>query len=313
MGKQLNHLFRNRLCFPAVSALMLLTLSVPIASAEWYKEYEAGVSSVKKRQYSDAIPHLMAAVKEKPEEGASIKYYGMNFGDYFPHYYLGTCYFHLQNYEAALAELEVSEQQGQIQRKKDLWNQLNQIRTLAKAHVTVNPPNESVESVQPTPPPKETVPIKAEQPSEQEAEPVEVPPSQPPVTSTETVKKQEPPVQSPETVPPVPEKTPEELAQDQAGVLLQGGARKYFQGDYDSAIRLLTGALEANPDEAKGQFLLGCSYAAKYLLSGSQEQTLLQKAAAHFQKVKRMFLNYPGTRSPYISPAILEIYEKTGA
>src|SRR5574341_1552141 len=154
MEKPLTLLLRNRTSLPLVLIPLLLVLAVPIASAEWYKDYEEAIQFIKKRQCSDAIPLLISAVKEKKEEGTGIKFYGMNFGDYYPHYYLGSCYFQLTSYSAALAELETSENQGQIQRKKDLWNQLNQMKAVARAQISLKTqPNEANQTA---PPPSST-------------------------------------------------------------------------------------------------------------------------------------------------------------
>ena len=87
---------------------------------------------IKKGQNVDAIPKLQAAISQKNEEGSNIKFYGMKFGDYFPHYYLGMAYFSQKNYEAAIREFEISERNGAIQRKSDLYAKMNSVRTLAR-------------------------------------------------------------------------------------------------------------------------------------------------------------------------------------
>ena len=66
-------------------------MAVP-AFAEWYKDYESAMELMDKGQTAAAIPKLQSAIRQKNEEGANIKFYGMKFGDYFPHFYLGMAY-----------------------------------------------------------------------------------------------------------------------------------------------------------------------------------------------------------------------------
>src|SRR3990172_2139105 len=89
---------------PFQLGLLLLFVLVSAASvfAEWYKDYEEGVSQINKGNWTAAIPRLRAAIAENEEEGLNIKFYGMKFGDYFPHFYLGMAYFYTGDYPAAL-------------------------------------------------------------------------------------------------------------------------------------------------------------------------------------------------------------------
>src|SRR6187549_25949 len=84
--------------------VLILIVSSSILHAEWYKDYETAMDMIKKAQNSEAIPRLQAAISQKSDEGSNIKFYGMKFGDYFPHYYLGMAYFSQKNYEGAIRE-----------------------------------------------------------------------------------------------------------------------------------------------------------------------------------------------------------------
>ena len=94
-------------------------------------------------------------------------------------------------------------------------------------------------------------------------------------------------------------------------VMVKNGARKYFEGDFDAAISYLTSAVEVNPKEPAAHFLLGCAYASKYLLTGSDNQELLKNASAAFQRLKKINPAFQPRNKSYFSPAVLDFYART--
>lgn len=313
--------------FGSTIIIVLCILFARPVFAEWYKDYEAAMDLMEKGQNAAAIPKLQAAIQQKNQEGANIKFYGMKFGDYFPHFYLGMAYNSQGNYAGAVQEFETSEQQGSIQKKKQLFDRLSTTKTLAKANLAVKEPtiakNIPPTNVPITKPPEETKP-------------------EPPVTTTPTVKPEEKPTEKPEEKPTVtelkptiqPEKKPTEVAtitpsekkppvvvppitaqldpnSDVRKRYLQNGARKYFEGDYDAAILFLEEVRKLSPADTPVNFLLGCSYASKYLLNGSQNKQLLDTASMMFRQVKKGNPKYQPKSTTYLSPAVLEIYQKT--
>ena len=113
----------------------------------------------------------------------------------------------------------------------------------------------------------------------------------------------------PVVVPPIiPELDPNS---DVRKRYLQNGARKYFEGDYDAAILFLEEVRKLSPGDTPVNFLLGCSYASKYLLNGSQNKQLLDTASMMFRRVKKGNPGYQPKSKTYLSPAVLEIYQKT--
>jgi len=276
-------------------------IAIP-AYAEWFKDYESAMDSVKKNQWAAAIPKLQTAISQKNEEGSNIKFYGMKFGDYFPHFYLGLAYFNQQNYQGAITEFETSERYGAIQKKGDLYARLNNVRTLCKAQITApnppiaqnNPPNVTPQIVNPPIEKKEEPKVITELPKEEpkKQEPKKIEPTKQPEIKTQ------------------PE-NPMDINAESAKMLAKKGALKYFEGSFDEAIGLLSTATEMNPQSAPIQFLLGCSYASKYLLSGSRDQGLYNNATNAFQKSKKLKPSYRFNRA-YFSPAILDIYQKAG-
>jgi len=290
--------------------MLLFLLWATSAQAEWYKDYEAGLDFIRKGRYAEAIPRLQSAIAQKNQEGLNIKFYGMKFDDYVPHYYLGRAYFNQKNYQAALDELNISTAQGEIQRNRNLFQNLSELKTLATAQMNLNqtptPPLIAEKKPEPVQPKPEPVQPKKE-PVVEEKKPEPQPAiREQPVKVTPPVVKTEPPKPGPEPVQSV-----EDANLERAKMLTKDGARRYFQGDFDSAISAFSSALQLTPQDASAQFLLGCSYAAKFLLSGSSDQKSFQKASAAFQKIRKTNPNHPLTKNPLISPAVREIYQKT--
>jgi tetratricopeptide (TPR) repeat protein len=291
--------------------ILLILFTATRASAEWYKDYENALNSIKKGRWSDAIPRLQSAISQRNEEGLNIKFYGMKFDDYLPHFYLGKAYFSQNNYQAALHEFEISLSQGEIQRSQDLFQNLKELQTLAKAQLSpaaMQPPQEKTQPVVQEP---ESVPVtpeaKTTTPAEIKSEP------QVAVRMNPEPPKQSPQAAPKEAPPPAPELTPspEELNREKTKSLVKEGAKSYFQGDFDQAIASFSSALKVSPQEFSAQFLLGCSYAAKYLLSGSSDKTAYEKAETAFQQSRKINPNHPLTKSNLISPAVRQLYEKS--
>lgn len=331
-GRSIHLVYKKWLSTTVVVLCVLLASPV---FAEWYKDYEAAMDLMDKGQNAAAIPKLQSAIRQKNEEGANIKFYGMKFGDYFPHFYLGMAYNSQGNYSGAVQEFETSEQQGAIQKKKAFFDRLSTTKTLAKANLAVkepqiakNTPPTNVPNVPITKPPEETKtepPVTTTpqvKPEEKPTEkPTEKPEEKPTVTelkpTIETEKKPEEKVATvlPEKKPPVvvPPLNPAEIDPNSniRKTYLRNGARKYFEGDYDAAILFLAEVQKISPGDTPVEFLLGCSYASKYLLNGSQNKQLLDNASILFRRVKKGNPNYQPKSKTYLSPAVLEIYEKT--
>lgn len=270
--------------------------------AEWYKDYESAMDLIKKNDFDNAAPKLKSAISQKNEEGANIKFYGMKFADYFPHYYLGFCYFNQKDYPSAMREFEQSERYGAIQKKSDLSAKLTNLKSLAMAQLAVKAPPTVAENNPPVQPP--VVVQQQQQQNTTQPPPLTVQNQKPVEIVKPLTGKQQNPV-----VPPV--EKPVNIDAEAAKVMIKKGAQKYFEGDYDGAISLLSSAIEASPNSASTYFLLGCSYAARYLLSGSTSQEDFKNASQAFQKIRELDPNYHLRNRSYFSPAILEIYAKT--
>ena len=315
-------------CKVKLLAGCLLLLFYQQAQAEWYKDYEAGMEALKKGQNQAAVGRLQSAISQKVDEGTSIKFYGMKFDDYFPHYYLGMAYFNSKNYDAALREFQISERNGAIQKRHELYAKLGNFKSLARAqHVVKEEPK--IASNPPPPPPVKKEPevkeedkqtqsevktTQTENPKPAEPEPTEVTElkTQPREVKPTTKEEKPPAVQETKVTPPAEISPPApDVNLESSKIIVKNGARKYFDGDFDGAISMLNSALELNPKDASAYFLLGCSYASKYLLSGSQDKALLQSASAAFSNSRKVNPAFRVRNKTYFSPAVLDLYTKS--
>ena len=304
--------------FHTVLLILILSFTPVTLFAEWYKDYETAQKMIKKGQWGDAIPKLRAALAEQRGEANNIKFYGMKFDDYFPHFYLGLAYFGLKDYKNALLEFEQSEKSGAIKQRPDLFKQLTDAKTISRAQILASEPSTpmgtSVPKIPPAPVPEEE---KKEKPQEtvQPAPEVKFEKEPSPKKVEEAIRTPPPKTDSVSTAtPPKLEPSPSTVSVTEPAAtrkMMQNGARKFFEGNYDAAIGILSSAIAANPRDPSAPFLLGCSYAAKYLLTGSNDKNLYQKAETAFRKSRRINPDYKVANSSYISPAVLQIYEKS--
>jgi hypothetical protein len=284
MRKQSNRLDFKAALFHFGMSVLLLLLCASSVFAEWYKDYDSALQASSKNQWPEAIAKLQSAINDRNEEAIHLRFYGTRIDDYFPHFHLGLAYYNIKNYQAAITEFQISEQQGAIKKVARLNSQLTNLQTLARAQLAAANAGQQDKTY-------ETPAVPAQpQPNESTSENPSSPAIKPPVT--------------PES------QNPAEADMTAFKRYMRWGAKKYFEGDYDSAIRSFLAAVNVNQKEASGYFFLGCSYASKYLLGGSQDQKLLDKASIAFQKSKKIDPQY-GANISYISPAVVEIYQKT--
>lgn len=129
MKKNIQHIF--------LYLLLLGFVAVPktVYGAKWYEAYEKAISNVEKGQYQTAIDNLQEAISLRSDSSSRAKKYGVMYIEYYPYYYLGLCYFNLQDYSEAAKWLQREEDYGQIQ-ESDLYSELKrllvQARTSAK-------------------------------------------------------------------------------------------------------------------------------------------------------------------------------------
>jgi tetratricopeptide (TPR) repeat protein len=100
----------NRLMMFLLTALFLTPLFVtPVHALEPYKtNYLQGIEYKEKGQCEEAVEAFAKALGEYDKEEKMVRFYGMRYGDYFPHREKGICHYQLKQYRNAVEELEIS-------------------------------------------------------------------------------------------------------------------------------------------------------------------------------------------------------------
>ncbi len=80
--------------------------------------YRAGLRSFESGYWREALVFFTAAAQEEPQEGQTVREYGMWQAPYLPHYYQGLALYQLGHYAEALKALETSEAQGAIKARR---------------------------------------------------------------------------------------------------------------------------------------------------------------------------------------------------
>ena len=101
--------------FTFFTAVMFCVLSLLVFAAtrayalEDYKTYYLqGLNDREKGNYESAIAAFTQAIAGNDREQKNIRFYGMRYGEYYPHREKGICHYTLKQYKNAQAELEIS-------------------------------------------------------------------------------------------------------------------------------------------------------------------------------------------------------------
>jgi len=78
------------------------------ALEDYKKNYLKGIELADKGEYEEAVKSFELALEERSKEQKRIRYYGMRYGEYFPHREKGISLYKLKRYRNAIAELEFS-------------------------------------------------------------------------------------------------------------------------------------------------------------------------------------------------------------
>jgi len=99
-----------RVACRALLGLVLLVVARPaLAVQDWYEYYLHAKDDASKHRWSDCLRNLDGALQLRPRSGLRLRTYGVEFIDYFPHYYRGVCLLQLppaQGDETQLARLK---------------------------------------------------------------------------------------------------------------------------------------------------------------------------------------------------------------
>ncbi len=109
----------------ALAVLAGLAASPARAAREWYDYYlQARDRDIPAKRWADCASNLKEALRLRPLSGTNMRTYGVDFVDYFPHYYTGVCLLEQQQYVEATEAFNREEQQGAIRRTATLFADL---------------------------------------------------------------------------------------------------------------------------------------------------------------------------------------------
>src|SRR4030095_9948406 len=86
---------------PILPALTLV-LSTPLYADLWYENYNKGQEALRRQGWKEGIDQFTQVIEKKVDSGVWIRTYGMNFINYHPYLGLGTAYYNLGQFDAAL-------------------------------------------------------------------------------------------------------------------------------------------------------------------------------------------------------------------
>lgn len=116
----------------AVAAIAVVLCAIPAMAAErWWDHYRKGTAAINAKSYEAAADSLRRAIAEAPNESTSART-RKEIIVYVPHFFLGIAKFHLGDFDGALAEWKLSEEQGAIQ-NTDYYSSLKEWVNRARA------------------------------------------------------------------------------------------------------------------------------------------------------------------------------------
>jgi hypothetical protein len=123
--------------------LLALLLALGWASglrADFRESFKKGIEAVDRKEWSDVARWMRQAAAEQPQEGESVKIYGVRFEPYLPHFYLGLALFQSGDCEGALEQWQLSESQKAVQ-STSRYKLLVQNRDTCRQRIAAKKPN----------------------------------------------------------------------------------------------------------------------------------------------------------------------------
>lgn len=121
----------GRKVFLLASAALVLAAQPAIADF-WYEHYFNAEQALNDEDWMLAVQEINGALEKKGDSGARVRSYGMNVISYFPYFKLGTAYYHLNQFDAALQAFETEVRLGAISQSDDASAELERYRQLAQ-------------------------------------------------------------------------------------------------------------------------------------------------------------------------------------
>ena len=120
--------------------LLVASLALAVtAQADFRRDYSSSLRDFDKENYESAIINLENAIKDKNSAKEDVRFYGMSFAPYIPHFYLGQSYFKLKDCSNALLEWNKSLDQGVVKSQSKEFLELQKNRAICERD-TVDPP-----------------------------------------------------------------------------------------------------------------------------------------------------------------------------
>jgi tetratricopeptide (TPR) repeat protein len=116
-----------------IGLLLVFLASPAFAAREWYDYYlSARDRLIPSGRCPEAIKELDEAIRLKPNPALNEQTYGLQFIDYLPYYYRGTCYLKAEEFVKALQDFKLEEDRGPIKKSAE-YEKLRKLRADAQS------------------------------------------------------------------------------------------------------------------------------------------------------------------------------------
>lgn len=100
--------------FLLILVAVSIAIAAPLANAEWYDDYKAGIDAVKAKNWDLAVEKMNAALAQKSGEEGRARTYGTTFINYRPYYYRGVAYLNKGEWAKAIEDLKRTGGAGEV-------------------------------------------------------------------------------------------------------------------------------------------------------------------------------------------------------
>jgi hypothetical protein len=94
--------------------ILVLSLALPAAAAQWYDHYFDGIDAVKKKDWPRVIAKMNDAIAMKPGEERRARTYGVQMIPYHPYYYRGVAQMNQGKWAEAVEDLKRATGVGEV-------------------------------------------------------------------------------------------------------------------------------------------------------------------------------------------------------
>ncbi len=298
--------------------VILLGLACTARADQWNESYEKGQAALREQRYREAVAFFTDAIEQKPDSRANARTYGVRFIDYFPYFYRGLAHAHLGETGPALADFQKEDRIGEVYSGKQDTRAGELLR-------------ERLDAFQKSAARSTTSADAARRQNPEPAARTGVSPSMAPglrqtdlgidtdtLFSRAAVQFTRGNIMSARNIflevrkrnaryPGLDDYMKKILGTERE---VKKGSVAFFKGRYREAVEVLGPVTRGGIDHANAHAILGCSFAALYLLSGGNDRDQRERAEEEFRRVSRLEPRYV-LNTTLISPAIRELYAST--